>query len=281
MLSHSCMRVVDRGGGDDHHGVPGPLPALHPWARPPAALPVLHPAAHTWQRAHPGHTGQQGQHTFPGNTLNYNPLFDDLWVSFTLTFNHLCQLGTVSLALFRTLIGLFCEDVMLQLVFRSVWTFCPNRKRFLASDSAVMFAETDQDPASCPQVSDSLQPPDQEAALLLKAEGLLLLQRCLIPAPHALLVPWEPGQHKCTLRTPHPLAQRSRSVRPTHLQYNHLTYLYANFNSVSSDLSVSDSVGYCRGSDFLMDVNYLHYLWDARQAISTSHRSVSTSCPPI
>lgn len=30
------------------------------------------------------------------------------------------QLGTVSLALFRTLIGLFCEDVMLQLVFRSV-----------------------------------------------------------------------------------------------------------------------------------------------------------------
>lgn len=31
------------------------------------------------------------------------------------------QLGTVSLALFRTLIGLFCEDVMLQLVFRSVW----------------------------------------------------------------------------------------------------------------------------------------------------------------
>uniref|UniRef100_A0A3B5AYW3 Protein FAM160A1-like n=1 Tax=Stegastes partitus TaxID=144197 RepID=A0A3B5AYW3_9TELE len=28
------------------------------------------------------------------------------------------QLGTVSLALFRTLIGLFCEDVMLQLVFR-------------------------------------------------------------------------------------------------------------------------------------------------------------------
>lgn len=45
-----------------------------------------------------------------------------------------------------------------------------------------------------------------------------------------------------------------------------------------SDLSVSDSVGYCRGSDFLMDVNYLHYLWDARQAISTAHRSVSNLC---
>lgn len=41
---------------------------------------------------------------------------------FNLTVECLCvhQLGTVSLALFRTLIGLFCEDVMLQLVFRSV-----------------------------------------------------------------------------------------------------------------------------------------------------------------
>lgn len=28
------------------------------------------------------------------------------------------QLGTVSLALFRTLIGLYCEDVMLQLILR-------------------------------------------------------------------------------------------------------------------------------------------------------------------
>lgn len=28
------------------------------------------------------------------------------------------QLGTVSLGLFRTLIGLYCEDVMLQLILR-------------------------------------------------------------------------------------------------------------------------------------------------------------------
>ena len=34
--------------------------------------------------------------------------------------NAILQLGVVSLALFRTLIGLFCEDVMLQLVLRSV-----------------------------------------------------------------------------------------------------------------------------------------------------------------
>lgn len=43
------------------------------------------------------------------------------------------------------------------------------------------------------------------------------------------------------------------------------------------DLSVSDSVGYCRGLDFMMEVNYLHYLCDARQAISTSQRSVCAS----
>uniref|UniRef100_A0A4W6FD51 FHF complex subunit HOOK-interacting protein C-terminal domain-containing protein n=1 Tax=Lates calcarifer TaxID=8187 RepID=A0A4W6FD51_LATCA len=52
------------------------------------------------------------------------------------------------------------------------------------------------------------------------------------------------------------------------------TRVYTNLNPLSVlDLSVSDSVGYCRGSEFLMDVNYLHYLWDACQAISTSHRA--------
>lgn len=46
-----------------------------------------------------------------------------------------------------------------------------------------------------PQVSDSLQPPEQEAAFLLKPERLLLLQRRLLPAPHALLVPRVPPKH--------------------------------------------------------------------------------------
>ena len=62
----------------------------------------------------------------------------------------------------------------------------------------------------CPQVSDSLQPPKQEAALLSEADGLLLHQRRLLPAPLALLVPREPQQHQHTLGA-HPLAQRSRS----------------------------------------------------------------------
>lgn len=73
----------------------------------------------------------------------------------------------------------------------------------------------------CPQVSNSLQSPEQEAALLLEAEGLLLLQRCLLPAPHAVLVPGEPQPHRHTptLRT-HPLAQRSRSEGQHHTQHN-------------------------------------------------------------
>lgn len=130
----------------------------------------------------------------------------------------------------------------------------------------------DHDGSLSPQVSDSLQPPEQEAALLLKAEGLLLLQRRLLPAPHALLVPSLPPQHKHTLRA-HPLAQRSRSV------YKNIKRTLWQSCSVTltlcaSDLSVSDSVGYCRGLDFLMDVNYAQYLWDARQAIITSHRFV-------
>lgn len=125
----------------------------------------------------------------------------------------------------------------------------------------------------CLQVSDSLRPPEQEAALLLKAEGLLLLQCCLLPAPHAFMVPRQPQPHKHTQALwAHPLVRKSRSVWPTCTCIISTTCVDV-FRAVS-DLSVSDSVGYCRGSDFLMDVNYLQYLWDAQQAISASFRSV-------
>ncbi|CAL1590208.1 unnamed protein product [Knipowitschia caucasica] len=115
------------------------------------------------------------------------------------------QLGTVSLALFRTLIGLFCEDVMLQLVFRflvpcsglSLLTDCGS-----SAESLLRLM-----PSWCSQTHSFLQPSE--------------------------LVHWPKGTH--------PL--------------------------------VSDVVGFCRSSDILMDVNYLHYLWDAQQAISTAHRA--------
>uniref|UniRef100_A0A8C5GHV2 Protein FAM160A1-like n=1 Tax=Gouania willdenowi TaxID=441366 RepID=A0A8C5GHV2_GOUWI len=108
------------------------------------------------------------------------------------------QLGTVSLALFRTLIGLFCEDVMLQLVFR-------------------------------------YQPTDQSAA------GL-----------H-----WPQGGSKL-------ISNLS----------NELSIPTSVCSSISHTLcSSGPSVAYFRGCDFLMDVNYLHYLWDAQLNISTAHRA--------
>ncbi|XP_029938096.1 protein FAM160A1-like [Salarias fasciatus] len=131
------------------------------------------------------------------------------------------QLGTVSLALFRTLIGLFCEDVMLQLVFRylipcshlSRTQSCSLKQRDCYSSSAASFL-------------------------------LLLPSWC-------------------------PVYLHNTSTRSEHIHW-----------PKGADLSVSDSVGYCRGSDFLMDVNYLQYLWDARQAISTSHRACSLWSAP-
>ncbi|XP_063757104.1 FHF complex subunit HOOK-interacting protein 1A-like isoform X2 [Eleginops maclovinus] len=119
------------------------------------------------------------------------------------------QLGTVSLALFRTLIGLFCEDVMLQLVFRYLIP-CSHLSRRQRS---------------------SLQ---QKHSSSSSSVSFLLL-----------LPSWSPGNNN------------------THSEHIHWP----------KAADVSDSVGYCRASDFLMDVNYLLYLWDARRAISTSHRA--------
>ncbi|XP_026177675.1 protein FAM160A1-like [Mastacembelus armatus] len=124
------------------------------------------------------------------------------------------QLGTVSLSLFRTLIGLFCEDVMLQLIFRYLIP-CSHLSRKQRS---------------------SLKQRDCYSS---SAASFLLL----MPS-------W------C------PMYLHNTNSHSEHIHW-----------PKGADLSVSDSVGYCRGSDFLMDVNYLHYLWDARQAISTSHRA--------
>ncbi|XP_041634808.1 protein FAM160A1-like [Cheilinus undulatus] len=126
------------------------------------------------------------------------------------------QLGTVSLALFRTLIGLFCEDVMLQLVFRYLIP-CSHLSR---------------------KQKWSLKQRDCYSS---SAASFLLL----MPS-------WCPGH----------LYNTNANAQSEHIHW-----------PKGADLSVTDSVGYCRGSDFLMDVNYLHYLWDAREAISTSYRA--------
>ncbi|XP_076019012.1 FHF complex subunit HOOK-interacting protein 1A-like [Genypterus blacodes] len=122
------------------------------------------------------------------------------------------QLGTVSLALFRTLIGLFCEDVMLQLVFRYLMP-CSHLSRRQRSSL------THRD--CCASGAASF--------LFLMPSWCLVLH----------------------LQT------------STHTEHIHWPK--------AVDESISESVGYCRGSDFLMDVNYLLYLLDARLAISISH----------
>uniref|UniRef100_A0AAX7SZK8 FHF complex subunit HOOK-interacting protein C-terminal domain-containing protein n=1 Tax=Astatotilapia calliptera TaxID=8154 RepID=A0AAX7SZK8_ASTCA len=130
------------------------------------------------------------------------------------------QLGTVSLALFRTLIGLFCEDVMLQLVFR----------------------------------------------YLIPCSHLSRKQRCFLK------------QRDCYSSSAASFLLLMPSWFPLQLQ-NSLTHSeHIHWPKATGQYVMSDSVGYCRGSDFLMDVNYLHYLWDACQAISTARSdSISSS----
>ncbi|XP_072315193.1 FHF complex subunit HOOK-interacting protein 1A-like [Eucyclogobius newberryi] len=115
------------------------------------------------------------------------------------------QLGTVSLALFRTLIGLFCEDVMLQLVFRFLVPYSDLSRPTDCASSAVSLLRLM--PSWCSQTHSALQ--------------------------HSEHVHWPKGTHP----------------------------------------SASDIVRYYRSSDLLTDVNYLHYLWDARLAIATAHRA--------
>uniref|UniRef100_A0A3B4XA20 Protein FAM160A1-like n=1 Tax=Seriola lalandi dorsalis TaxID=1841481 RepID=A0A3B4XA20_SERLL len=155
------------------------------------------------------------------------------------------RLGTVSLALFRTLIGLFCEDVMLQLVFRYLIP-CSHLSRKQRS---------------------SLKQRDCYSS---SAASFLLLMPSWCPVyihnanthSHSEHIHWPKGAGQCDSHM--------------HEFIHTFTCVYTNVSFLSvSELSVSDSVGYCRGSDFLMDVNYLHYLWDARQAIATSHRLVA------
>ncbi|XP_045068814.1 FHF complex subunit HOOK interacting protein 1A-like, partial [Coregonus clupeaformis] len=125
------------------------------------------------------------------------------------------QLGTVSLALFRTLIGLFCEDVMLQLILRYLIPcthLCVRERRSLKdrdaySSSAVNFLFLT--PSWCP----------------LRIGGV-----------------------------------------HTHTQHIHWAM------GTDVPMSEGDSVGYSRiyRTDFLMDANYLQYLWDARVGIAAS-----------
>ncbi|XP_056156780.1 LOW QUALITY PROTEIN: FHF complex subunit HOOK-interacting protein 1A-like [Lampris incognitus] len=151
-------------------------------------------------------------HTFLSFILLHN--HDNVHILDTLVsrINTPFQLGTVSLALFRTLIGLFCEDVMLQLVFRYL--------------------------IPCTHLN-------------VKERASLMQRDCYSSSASSflLLTPsW------CPLHPPY--------TPPTPAHTEHIHWPKG---------AEADSVGYCRGSDFLMDVNYTHYLCDARIAISISY----------
>ncbi|XP_019732974.1 protein FAM160A1-like isoform X1 [Hippocampus comes] len=128
------------------------------------------------------------------------------------------QLGTVSLALFRTLISLFCEDVMLQLVFRSARWFL----------------------IACTHLSRKQWSSLKHKAWCSTSAASFLL---LMPS-------W------CPVHLP------NRNGASEHIHW-----------PKGADVSVAESIGYWRGSDFRMEVNYLHYLSDARQAIGASKRA--------
>ncbi|XP_048034259.1 FHF complex subunit HOOK interacting protein 1A [Megalobrama amblycephala] len=137
------------------------------------------------------------------------------------------QLGTVSLALFRTLIGLYCEDVMLQLILRYLipcsHLTCAERHRLRERD--------------CYSITAS--------ALLSLTPSFFIPKPCSSP---------------------------TQPPKPDYILWSKVTEGLLRGNMGMEDLfSGGDSVGFSRitASEPLMDKNYLHYLYDARRAIST------------
>uniref|UniRef100_A0A667YU55 Family with sequence similarity 160 member A1b n=1 Tax=Myripristis murdjan TaxID=586833 RepID=A0A667YU55_9TELE len=133
------------------------------------------------------------------------------------------QLGTVSLALFRTLIGLFCEDVMLQLVFR----------------------------------------------YLIPCSHLSRRQRCSLDQTHCL----SSCAASFLLLTP--------SWCPLHLPHTHTEHIHWPQGAGQWETHTPSFSQIC--FNFLMDVNYLHYLWDDEMADDIEQQDKSNSvcsvCP--
>ncbi|XP_029114904.1 protein FAM160A1 [Scleropages formosus] len=132
------------------------------------------------------------------------------------------QLGTVSLALFRTLVGLYCEDVMLQLVLRYL---IPCNHMMLSQRWVVR--ERD-----CYSVS--------------AAKILALTPSCCPP---------------------------ELTLTPLRQQLNYILWSKSPDGcqgTIDDSLSEEDCSGYSCviGAEVTMDVNYLHYLLDARSRIT-------------
>uniref|UniRef100_A0A8C8FBK7 FHF complex subunit HOOK-interacting protein C-terminal domain-containing protein n=1 Tax=Oncorhynchus tshawytscha TaxID=74940 RepID=A0A8C8FBK7_ONCTS len=147
------------------------------------------------------------------------------------------QLGTVSLALFQTLIGLYCEDVMLQLILRYL---IPCNHMMLSQRRVVK---------------------ERDFYSVSAAKILALTPSCCSP------------EH-----SPPPLRQLDSIL------WSKGTDNSPNTGTMETEESFleEDGSGYSCviGSEIYLDVNYLHYLYNARLGISSCTRACQVWSAP-
>ncbi|XP_036810201.1 protein FAM160A1 [Oncorhynchus mykiss] len=147
------------------------------------------------------------------------------------------QLGTVSLALFQTLIGLYCEDVMLQLILRYL---IPCNHMMLSQRRVVK---------------------ERDFYSVSAAKILALTPSCCSP------------EH-----SPPPLRQLDSIL------WSKGTDNSANTGTMETEETFleEDGSGYSCviGSEIYLDVNYLHYLYNARLGISSCTRACQVWSAP-
>lgn len=107
---------------------------------------------------------------------------------FIVSFHSTLQLGTVSLALFRTLIGLYCEDVMLQLILRWVAHRPSNEARCISLVYDMMsFYSLPPTMQTCVTICLPTPLPTTTRWFLLTGSVPVCLPRYLIPCNHMML----------------------------------------------------------------------------------------------
>uniref|UniRef100_H3CCJ1 FHF complex subunit HOOK interacting protein 1A n=1 Tax=Tetraodon nigroviridis TaxID=99883 RepID=H3CCJ1_TETNG len=165
------------------------------------------------------------------------------------------QLGTVSLALFRTLIGLSCEDVMLQLILRYL---IPCNHIMLSQRCVVR--ERDCYSVSASKIlalTPSCCSPDRSPPPLRQLDSILFSKGAETPGGT--------GARECTVPV-RVTAQRECTTRVTN---KCLTEENRSIPEGADDSGHSCTIG----SEIYLDVSYLHYLYDARRSISSCLRA--------
>ncbi|KAI3353317.1 hypothetical protein L3Q82_019855 [Scortum barcoo] len=158
------------------------------------------------------------------------------------------QLGTVSLALFRTLIGLYCEDVMLQLILRYL---IPCNHMMLSQRRVVR--ERDCYSVSAAKIlalTPSCCSPDHSPPPLRQLDSILFSKGAETPS--------------------------NTSATGMDIQRNILSEEKESFFEEDDGSGNSCTIG----SEIYLDVSYLHYLYDARLSISSCIRACQVWSAP-